>query len=157
MHGWLKLFVATHGIGWIKREAEPVGQLSPATRMSQSASCCRHRLTSGARSSEWRHAGASPIASTRARACMAQLSTSASRFVLLQPGLGLCNRLRSLVSALLLARNTRRVLLLHWHPSDVCAAGFLDLFEPCEACSDSVPQSHAALNCLTQPNSILAL
>ena len=52
-----------------------------------------------------------------------------SRWLLLQPIRGLCNRLRALSSGILLSRLLRRVLLIQWVATKECCAGWEQLFD----------------------------
>lgn len=141
--GWLKLSLVHHpGGGWVKRYHKPFGQLVRAEGPTEVPPC----TGAAAAVDELTRADSLGEAERRelrqmllpATAPGADLSAGldGSRWLLLQPTLGLCNRLRATVSAVNLCRRTRRVLLLQWHPSKACGAAFLDLFSPPTAKDD---------------------
>lgn len=135
--GWLKLSTVHHpGGGWVKRYHEPLGELVRAegdvlVPPSIDAATVVEEMTSAdALGEAERRELRQMLLPTVSPGADLAAGLDGSRWMLLQPTLGLCNRLRAVVSAVNLCSRTRRVLLLQWHPSDACGAHFLDLFNP---------------------------
>ena len=136
--GWLKLSPEQHGGGWVKRAHEPFGVLvccescggtevvpssdEAAARVVELAAAEtlglaeRHELRAMLSDGAARDSRGPPFG-TPGRDLSAGLD--GARWLLLQPTLGLSNRLRALTSALNLCRVTRRVLLLQWYATSV--------------------------------------
>ena len=147
-HGWLKLS-PPESVGWMKISHAPIGELlrresdDPAAGSDAEGGTVTLAALLGGDSHlaplpQWaEHELSETLLSAEQQSARAplgrRLSLRAKRFVLLQPTLGLCNRLRAIASALILCRATGRTLLLQWYPDpSACGACYDDLFAGCD-------------------------